>query len=221
MVGIICPPPVGIGLTDLPNIGGASGPPAPPVPAQLVSRHCFARKISKQITSSYKVIMDYLKENFEQIDIVSAVTFVVDYCFNGVGSLILDGYYRRFKFGSGKLWLMWDCIALALILFHILLDIRQGYSILEYWKGNSTDSLTIVCVQTLFCLKYMEFFWKARLYNGIHRRKYCSVCLHKPKQQIANDNSLIYKYCICVCRKCERFSSNCDACKFTISTHFR
>ena len=28
MVGIICPPPVGIGLTDLPNIGGASGPPS-------------------------------------------------------------------------------------------------------------------------------------------------------------------------------------------------
>ena len=23
-VGIICPPPVGIGLTDLPNIGGAT-----------------------------------------------------------------------------------------------------------------------------------------------------------------------------------------------------
>ena len=42
MVGIICPPPVGIGLTDLPNIGGASGPPAPPVPAPLyrrVNRH--------------------------------------------------------------------------------------------------------------------------------------------------------------------------------------
>ena len=32
MVGIICPPPVGIGLTDLPNIGG---PVAPPVPASL------------------------------------------------------------------------------------------------------------------------------------------------------------------------------------------
>ena len=30
MLGIICPPPVGIGLTDLPNIGGASGPPVPP-----------------------------------------------------------------------------------------------------------------------------------------------------------------------------------------------
>ena len=29
MVGIICPPPVGIGLTDLPNIGGVSGPPVP------------------------------------------------------------------------------------------------------------------------------------------------------------------------------------------------
>jgi hypothetical protein len=36
MVGIICPPPVGIGLTDLPNIGGVSGPPGPPVPAPLV-----------------------------------------------------------------------------------------------------------------------------------------------------------------------------------------
>ena len=30
------PSPVGIGLTDLPNIGGASGPPAPPVPAPLM-----------------------------------------------------------------------------------------------------------------------------------------------------------------------------------------
>ena len=29
-MGIICPPPVGIGLTDLPNIGGTSGPPGPP-----------------------------------------------------------------------------------------------------------------------------------------------------------------------------------------------
>ena len=29
------PSPVGIGLTDLPNIGKASGPPGPPVPASL------------------------------------------------------------------------------------------------------------------------------------------------------------------------------------------
>ena len=29
------PSPVQIGLTDLPNIGGASGPPGPPVPAPL------------------------------------------------------------------------------------------------------------------------------------------------------------------------------------------
>ena len=44
MVGMICPPPVGTGLTDLPNIGGrASGPPAPPVPASLyfLSKKCF------------------------------------------------------------------------------------------------------------------------------------------------------------------------------------
>ena len=37
MVGIICQPPVGIGLTDLPNIGGGGpvAPPGPPVPASL------------------------------------------------------------------------------------------------------------------------------------------------------------------------------------------
>jgi len=38
-VGIICPPSVRIGLTDLPNIGGggAVAPLAPPVPAPLPS----------------------------------------------------------------------------------------------------------------------------------------------------------------------------------------
>ena len=40
MVGIICPPPVGIGLTDLPNIGGASGPPGPPRPPRF-RHHCI------------------------------------------------------------------------------------------------------------------------------------------------------------------------------------
>ena len=35
MVGIICPPPVGIGLTDLPNIGGPVAPLAPSDPAPL------------------------------------------------------------------------------------------------------------------------------------------------------------------------------------------
>ena len=51
MVGIICPPPVGIGLTDLPNIGGASGPPAPPVPAALL----FMYEIhNKEINVKYR-----------------------------------------------------------------------------------------------------------------------------------------------------------------------
>ena len=34
------PSPVQVGLTDLQNIGGASGPPAPPVPAPLLN-HTF------------------------------------------------------------------------------------------------------------------------------------------------------------------------------------
>ena len=41
MVGIICPPPVGIGLTDLPNIGGASGPPGPPSSGTTVNAFAF------------------------------------------------------------------------------------------------------------------------------------------------------------------------------------
>ena len=46
MVGIICPPPVGIGLTDLPNIGGGGpvAPKAPPVPAPLLD---FCSRLAK------------------------------------------------------------------------------------------------------------------------------------------------------------------------------
>ena len=43
-MGIICPPPVGIGLTDLPNIGrGDRGTPSPhptPVPVSLTLSMC-------------------------------------------------------------------------------------------------------------------------------------------------------------------------------------
>ena len=179
------------------------------VPKNLIA--FLAMKISKQ--SSNEVIMNYLKANLEQIDIVPAVTFVADYCFHGAGTLILDGYYRHVKFGSRKFWIIWDIVKIAVFLTLVIYD-------------NSTDlgpyePVTKDYVQILFCLKYVEFFWKARIYNSIHKRKYCSVCLNKPKQQIANTNSFIFKYCICVCRKCERFTSDCDACKFTISTHFR
>ena len=37
-MGIIGPPPVGIGLTELPNIGGTVAPLDPPVPASLLTR---------------------------------------------------------------------------------------------------------------------------------------------------------------------------------------
>ena len=36
------PSPVGIGLTDLPNIWGPVAPLAPPVPASLYIVYCFA-----------------------------------------------------------------------------------------------------------------------------------------------------------------------------------
>ena len=47
MVGIICPPPVGIGLTDLPNIGEPVAPPDPPVPAPMKIRGAICGKTGK------------------------------------------------------------------------------------------------------------------------------------------------------------------------------
>ena len=123
-------------------------------------------------------------------------------------------YYRNIKYNSGKFWLIWDVITMALLLIMILMDL---------WLPPNKDlsSGTQFFISRLFLVKYLEFFYKSMFYNAIHRRKYCSVCLTKPKQQINNSNTLTFKYCICVCRKCERFTSDCNACKFTISTHFR
>ena len=41
------PSPVGIVLTDLPNIGGASGTPGPPVPASLLNLLCTLYYLSR------------------------------------------------------------------------------------------------------------------------------------------------------------------------------
>ena len=49
MVGIICPPPVWIGLTDLPNIGGPLAPLAPPVPAPLTCTPKLTDEMSKTL----------------------------------------------------------------------------------------------------------------------------------------------------------------------------
>jgi len=62
-VGIICPPPVGIGLTDRPNIGGGAVVPLdPPVPASLnkvcvlnlvVVIHCRPDSAQCKISNKY------------------------------------------------------------------------------------------------------------------------------------------------------------------------
>ena len=52
-MGIICPPPVGIGLTDLPNIGaGDSGYPGPPgsgITVTLLSLQSFLSSFSNHV----------------------------------------------------------------------------------------------------------------------------------------------------------------------------
>ena len=75
--------------------------------------------------------------------------------------------------------------------------------------------------KTLFFVKYIEYVILAKISNSQHKKINCIVCLKKPKQQLLNPNQSMIKYCICVCRKCERLSDDCDACKFTILTHFR
>ena len=54
----------------------------------------FKNKNKKSRSSDvYLIVMSYLKEKLVEIDTVSALTFVADYCFSGAGSLILDWYH--------------------------------------------------------------------------------------------------------------------------------
>ena len=60
-MGIICPPPVGIRLTDLLNIGGGGAvtPLAPPVPASLSSGSREVRQFDDDIVTLSCLMFDF------------------------------------------------------------------------------------------------------------------------------------------------------------------
>ena len=66
IVGDNVPSPVGIGLTDLSNIGGASGPPAPPssgITAYVLYKFYFQILVSSK-DSEFKIELIGLSNNY-------------------------------------------------------------------------------------------------------------------------------------------------------------
>ena len=64
------PSPVPIGLNDLKNIGGASGPPGPPVPASLHLRTCKdagALEIGRNVGGQELRIMPSYKMGYSSV----------------------------------------------------------------------------------------------------------------------------------------------------------
>ena len=162
-----------------------------------------------------KEINEELFQFVTQFDPLTAAVFLLDYKCWGVGTLILDTYHRRIKtFDSRKFYIVMDIFSFILFIYSVFFDIL-------YPSINIGDSQIKETFETLFCVKYIEYFIFAKLSNSQHKKINCIVCLKKPKQQMPNPNQSMIKYCICVCKKCERLSENCEACKFTIMTHFR
>ena len=153
----------------------------------------------------------------KQFDPLIAAIFLLDYKCWGVGTLILDFYHRRIKtididiFYRGY-YISMDLCTFILIMYGVFLDIQNP---------KMKDPATKDTFQLLFIVKCIEYSICAVFSNSQHKKINCIVCLKKPKQQMLNPNKSMIKYCICVCKKCERLSGDCDACKFTILTHFR
>ena len=178
-------------------------------------------KQNKSHNKSQAITMYNLKEINEelfkfvtQFDPLIAAVFLLDYKCWGSGTLILDYYHRRIKtIDTRKYHIFMDIFSFILFMYSCFFDVLYP----KYYK----EPVIRDTFEILFFLKYIEYFICARFSNSQHKKINCIVCLKKPKQQMLNPNQSMIKYCICVCRKCERLSDDCDACKFTILTHFR
>ena len=164
-------------------------------------------------------MMDFLKSKCEDlvefficINTVSVVTFILDCNLAGLGTLILEKYHIFVKKSyKKKSW--YDVIQLFLLCPMGLLDFYISLDeFLYYLKG---------LLQGLFCAKYLHYIWCSRKYNTIQKRKNCSVCGLKQKISSLDLNQEIFKHCICVCGKCKRPITECDACGFSIATQFK
>ena len=163
-----------------------------------------------------KEIKEELFQFVKQFDPLIAAVFLLDYKCWGAGTLILDFYHRRVKnVDYRKFYISMDIFSIILLMYSVFFDIL--YPVGTMYKEPALKETS----QLLFIVKYIEYSICAILSNSQHKKINCIVCLKKPKQQMLNPNQSMIKYCICVCKKCERLSGDCDACKFTILTHFR
>ena len=183
-------------------------------------------KQNKSHNKSQAITMYYLQEKAEellqfvkQFDPFIAGIFLLDYKCVGTGTVIYDVYHRRIKcfdtFNILEFRSFMDIFSFILFMYSVFFDILYNP------RMNIGESQIKETFKTLFFVKYIEYVILAKISNSQHKKINCIVCLKKPKQQLLNPNQSMIKYCICVCRKCERLSDDCDACKFTILTHFR
>ena len=183
-------------------------------PKQNKTNHITKVKQSQFTMYNLKERKEELFQFVKQFNPLVAAVFLLDYKCWGAGTLILDFYHRRIKtIDYRKFYIFMDIFSFILFMCSAFFDILY----LKYYK----EPIIRETLETLFFVKYIEYFICARLSNSQHKKINCIVCLKKPKQQMLNPNQSMIKYCICVCKKCERLSDNCDACKFTILTHFR
>ena len=157
---------------------------------------------------------------FWNINAISAITFLVDCNFHGVGTLLMDFYYNYFHFNPGLTRILFDIYMLNSII-GVLSD--YYHSTLAY---HEVVPKLIYYTQLTFLLKwfYSLYFYILRhfLRKGL---KLCAKCHIKEKQIFTNQN---YKHdldkfqdCLCVCEECAMDSYKCNTCKLVISTHFR
>ena len=96
---------------------------------------------------------------FWNINAISAITFLVDCNFHGVGTLLLDFYYNYYQFDAGPVRILFDMYMLSSI-FGVLSD-HYYYSTLAY---HEVVPNIIYYTQLTFMLKwfYSLYFYILR-----------------------------------------------------------
>ena len=151
LVGIICPPPVRIGLTDLPNNGGGgggSGQPSPPGSG-------ITMKIGSLLRTYIFFLFDWLFTSLAYFFVVSTVSNLFKWLTQYSAALLLhQGLFSRSDLGEHKN--MHTCVNNLTYLIHL-----RGHSITTfvYTVQEDEDPLPpflLYCIQQLFTLRGEE-----------------------------------------------------------------
>jgi hypothetical protein len=121
-----------------------------------------------------KEINEELYQIVTQFDTFNAGIFLLDYKCWGAGTLVLDYYHRRIKtIDSRKFYIFMDIFSFILFMYSVCFDILYPNM---YKEPVIKDTF-----ETLFFVKYIEYFISARFSNHQHKKINCIVCLKKPK----------------------------------------